>query len=109
MPRFLDVFQKRDFAVITAPASALEQLGQMLQPLLGQRAPALNDLPAALDVGSLCHEKVRKEENGRGRNGTNQFKRWQIFCGKVLYCPAILRPPAPLSTESAAVRGHHCQ
>src|SRR3954469_10681079 len=45
----------------------------MLEPLLGQHAPAVDDLPAALDVRSLCHEKVRKEENGRQRNGTNQL------------------------------------
>src|SRR4051812_35062459 len=56
----------------------------MFEPLLGQHAPALDDLAAARHVRSLCHEKVRKEENGRQRNGTNQSARlpdilWKTF------------------------------
>jgi hypothetical protein len=31
----------------------------------------LSPLLAPRRVQSLCHEKVRKEENGRQRNGTN--------------------------------------
>src|SRR3954469_8809203 len=74
----------------------------MLEPLLGQHAPAVDDFPAALDVRSLCHEKVRKEENGRQRNGTNQSAGTPIFCGKLLCCPATAPTTARLSTESVA-------
>src|ERR1700743_430852 len=61
----LDIFQERQFAVIAAPAPGFEQFGEMLEPLLGQRAPAVKDFLRARYVRSLCHEKVRKEENGR--------------------------------------------
>src|SRR4051794_31174540 len=74
----------------------------MLEPLLGQRAPAIKDLLAARHVRSLCHEKVRKEENGRQRNGTNHSDGTQIFCGKHLPCPAVALKATRLSTGSTA-------
>jgi hypothetical protein len=35
----------------------------------------------------LCHKKVRKEENGRGRNATNHYVVIPIYCGKLRRCP----------------------
>src|SRR3981189_3483731 len=86
--------------MITAPAPGLEQFGEMIEPLLGQRAPAVEDLLAPRHVQSLCHEKVRKEENGRRRNESPQSR--LIFCGKLFHCPATARMTARLSTETAA-------
>ena len=51
--------------MIAAPAPGLEQFGEMIEPLLGQRAPAVEDLLSPRQILSLCHEKVRKEKNGR--------------------------------------------
>ena len=98
---FLDIFQKREFAVIAAPAPGLEQFGEVIEPLLGQRAPAVENLLAPRHVHSLCHEKVRKEENGRKTQRINPSPDL-IFCGKLLPCPAIARMTRWLSTESAA-------
>ena len=60
--------RKATFAVIAAPAAGLEQLGQILQPLLGKSAPARDNIAATCHVESMCHEPARKEKNGRGRN-----------------------------------------
>src|SRR6202012_5391046 len=62
---FPDVFEERDLAVIAAPAAGLEQLGQVVQPLLRKIAPACENVAAARHVESLCHKPARKEKNGR--------------------------------------------
>ena len=41
---FLNVFEKCDFTVIAAPTAGLEQFGQMLEPLLGERARARDNV-----------------------------------------------------------------
>src|SRR6266699_4527171 len=64
---FLDIFEKGAFAVIAAPASALEQFGEVFQPLLGQRVPSRGEKVPATDIQAMCHESARKEKNGRGR------------------------------------------
>ena len=46
----LDVLEKGEFAVIAAPAAGLEQFGEVLQPLLGQSAPARSIFAAASHV-----------------------------------------------------------
>ena len=51
---FLDVLQELDFAVKAAPASGLEQFGEVVQPTLGKSAPARDDLAAKCHV-SVCH------------------------------------------------------
>ena len=85
----LDILEEGDFAVKAAPAAGLEQLSQILQPLLGKSAPARDNIAATFHVESMCHEPARKEKNGRGtQRGTNQFDATFIFCGKLLPCPA---------------------
>jgi hypothetical protein len=37
----------------------------MVEPLLGEVAPARNNVAAASYVCVMCHEPARKEENGR--------------------------------------------
>src|SRR5205085_6277552 len=63
---FLDVYEKGAFAVVAAPASTLEQLGEVFQPLLGQRLPARGKKVPAGHVDAMSHEPARKEKNGRG-------------------------------------------
>ena len=58
----LDVFEKFEFGVIAAPAPALEQFGEVFQPLLGKVAPARNDVAAARHVCRKCHKLARKRE-----------------------------------------------
>ena len=47
---FLDIFEKCLFAVKAAPAPGLEQFGEIFQPLLGESAPARDDVAAARHV-----------------------------------------------------------
>src|SRR4030088_169088 len=85
----LDILEKGEFAVIAAPAAGIEQFGEVLQPLLGERAPACNNVAATCHVCSMCHESARKEkERTRTQRGTNQLDVTGIFCGKLLRCPA---------------------
>jgi hypothetical protein len=51
--------------MIAAPAAALVKLGEVIEPLLGDRTPAGENVLGAPGLISLCHEKVRKVENGR--------------------------------------------
>jgi len=67
---FPDIFEKGDLAVIAAPAAGFEQLGEVIQPLLGQDAPARDGVAPACQVSSMCHQIARKEKNGRRRNRT---------------------------------------
>src|ERR1700743_2029851 len=56
---FPDVFEECDLAVKTAPAAGLEQLGEVVQPLLRKIAPACENVAAARHVESLCHKPAR--------------------------------------------------
>ena len=69
----LDILEKGAFAVITAPAAGLEQLREVIQPLLGKSAPARDNVAAACHVQSMCHKPAREEKNGRGRNGNESI------------------------------------
>src|ERR1700678_154821 len=80
----LDILEKGEFAVITAPAAGLEQLREMIQPLLGKSAPAPDNVATARRVQSMSHKPARKEKNGRGRNGNESIRRdthilWKTF------------------------------
>ena len=46
----LDILEEGDFAVKAAPAAGLEQLSQVLQPLLGKSAPARDNIAATFHV-----------------------------------------------------------
>lgn len=70
---FLDILEKGEFAVITAPAAGFEQLREVIEPLLGKSAPASDNVATARHVQSLCHKLARKEKNGRGRNGNESI------------------------------------
>ena len=70
---FLDILEKGEFAVITAPAAGFEQLREVIEPLLGKSAPAPDNVATARHVQSLCHKPARKEKNGRGRNGNESI------------------------------------
>jgi len=54
---FLDVFEEGDFAVVAAPAAGFEQLGEVIQPLLGQDAPAREPRRARVSVQSVVPSK----------------------------------------------------
>src|SRR6185312_3929787 len=60
--RFLDILQKGGLGVVAPPAAALEHFGKIVQPLLGQRAPARDDLAAGRLVSAMCHEPARKKK-----------------------------------------------
>ena|SRR2546428_2549227 len=83
----LDVFEKFEFGVIAAPAPALEQFGEVFQPLLGKVAPARNDVAAARHVCRKCHKSARMRETDADATETNQFDVTRIFCGKLSRCP----------------------
>src|ERR1700731_2978153 len=70
---FLDILEKGEFAVITAPAAGFEKLREMIQPLLGKSAPAPDNVATARHVQSMCHKPAREEKNGRGRNGNESI------------------------------------
>src|ERR1700733_7312366 len=79
-----DIFEECHFAVKAAPATGLEQLGEIFQPLLGQIAPAHKHIAAASHVDSLSHKPAREEKNGRRRNRTESIERdrdilWKTF------------------------------
>ena len=46
----LNILEKFEFAVKAAPASGLEQLREVFQPLLGNRAPTRDDIAAPRHV-----------------------------------------------------------
>src|SRR5262249_1013808 len=79
---------------VAPPAAALEHVGEVIQPLLSQRAPARDDLAAGRLVSAMCHEPARKRKNGRRRALTNQLGiLTAICCGKGDSCPALRRKP----------------
>jgi len=47
---FPDVFEKGDLVVEAAPAAALEELGEIVEPLLGKQPPASEDVSVARRV-----------------------------------------------------------
>jgi hypothetical protein len=53
-----------------SPPSAFIKLDEIVEPLFGDLAPAIEDMviPGAPGVVALSHGTVRKEENGRRRN-----------------------------------------
>ena len=72
---FPDILEEGSVAVIAAPAAALEQLRKPVQPSLGKRTPAPEDIATTRHVHLMCHEQARKEKNGRDatqRNRINQ-------------------------------------
>ena len=70
--RLAKIFHERVFGMVPAPAPAFIQIGEIVEPLLGDDAPSVQDvlsvLAEVLGIVSLGHEKVRKEVNGRRRN-----------------------------------------
>src|SRR5580704_13681533 len=83
-----------------APTAGFEQLSEIFQPLLGKCTPARDDVAAAGHVGSICHESARKEKNGRRRNRNESTDVTEIFCGKLLFCPARSSTRRHASSES---------
>ncbi len=65
----LNILEERKFTVKAAPAAGLEKFGEVFQPLLGEIAPARDNVAAIRHVQSMCHKQARKEKNGRRRNG----------------------------------------
>src|SRR5258708_30323708 len=59
---FLYVLEKGELGVVAAPAAGLEQFGEVLEPPLGKRAPARDDVAAPRHVWTVCHEPARKRE-----------------------------------------------
>ena len=111
--------RKCDFAVKAAPAAGLEQLGEVFQPLLGEIAPARDNVAATCHVSSMCHEPARKRENGRRRNGTNHlhvtsdilWKTSALSSKRRYYTPLIDRKPEkygifrPIHSQAAPLHG----
>ena len=81
-PGFPDIFEEGGFGVEAAPAAGFEQFGEVIQPLLGQDAPARDGVAPACQVGSMCHQIARKEKNGRETQRTESVWMTGIFCGK---------------------------
>ncbi len=82
--------------MIAAPAAGFEQLGEVFQALLGESAPARNDVAAVGHVESVCHEPARKEENGRGRNSGESIRR----DGDILWKTFLLSSKQPQSVRA---------
>src|SRR5512139_3722144 len=69
--------------MIAAPAPGLEHVGEVLQPLFGERAPARRNVTAASAVLTMCHEPARKERTRtRDATHTNQFRRDEFILWK---------------------------
>ena len=96
----LDILEKGEFGVITAPAAGLEQFGEVIEPLLGKSAPAPDNVATARHVQSMCHEPARRRKTDADATGTNQLDATGIFCGKLLHCPVNVVTRAASSTES---------
>src|SRR5262249_34984384 len=99
---FLDVLEKGNLAVEAAPAAGLEHLGQMLEPLFGECAPACCDIAAPSRFVAVCPEPARWKKHGWDATHTNQLDVTRIFCGKVRTCPATTRP---VSQTTVVTRG----
>src|SRR5437588_7405963 len=79
----LKVFTEAWLAVKAPPPSGFEKFGQILQALLGKRAPARNDVSPACDIEWIGHEPARKRKK-RGRNRDESLRHGRYILWKTL-------------------------